>query len=289
MPTGVQTPPSVLLCACVKLVHRQVFTERMIIDCHTHLDDDGGAEKLLQSMDEADIDASIIIAETLPGDISNVDQVLKAVRGSERLWAIVNCVFSKTVELKYVEDLTHLLQEDRVVGLKFYLGYEEYSANDERLHQLYEYCETHDVPIMFHTGVLEAGSSGLLEYSHPLQVDRVATRFPNLTIIMAHMGNPWLIDCAAVLSKNENVYADMSAFFAENKSITAHDVEVFKQRMEQVRVFLYSYEKFLFGTDYPLYSQKEYLGAVEALVMEPGEHEAVMHANAARLFGVTIS
>jgi predicted TIM-barrel fold metal-dependent hydrolase len=45
----------------------------------------------------------------------------------------------------------------------------------------------------------------------------------------------------------------------------------------------------LFGTDYPLYSQKEYLGAVEALEMEHAEHEAVMHANAARLFGVTTS
>jgi hypothetical protein len=106
---------------------------------------------------------------------------------------------------------------------------------------------------------------------------------------MAHMGNPWLIDCAAVLAKNPNVYADMSAFFAENRSITAHDIEVFKQRMEQVRVFLYSYEKFLFGTDYPLYSQKEYLGAVEALEMGQAEHEAVMYTNAARLFGVTTS
>jgi uncharacterized protein len=261
----------------------------VVIDCHTHLDDDGGADKLLRSMDEAGIDCSIVIAETLPGDISNAAQVLEAVRRSERLWAIVNCVFSKTVELKYVEELTQLLEQERVVGLKFYLGYEEYSANDERLHQLYEHCEKHDVPIMFHTGVLEAGSTGLLEYSHPLQVDRVATRFPNLTIVIAHMGNPWLIDCAAVLAKNPNAYADMSAFFAENRSITAHDVEVFKQRMEQVRVFLYSYEKFLFGTDYPLYSQKEYLAAVEALVMEPAEREAVMSANAARLFGIPIS
>ena len=247
----------------------------MVIDCHTHLDDDGAPDKLLRSMDEAEIDASIVIAETLPGDVSNADQLLEAVNRSERLWAIVNCVFSKTVELKYVEELTQLLHEERVVGLKFYLGYEEYSADDERLHQLYEYCEKHDVPIMFHPGVLEAGSTGLLEYSHPLQVDRVATRFPNLTIVMAHMGNPWLIDCAAVLAKNENVYADMSAFFAENRSITSHDVEVFKQRMEQVRVFLYSYEKFLFGTDYPLYSQKEYLGAVKALEMDQAEHEAV--------------
>jgi predicted TIM-barrel fold metal-dependent hydrolase len=261
----------------------------MVIDCHTHLDDDGGADKLLRSMDEAEIDASIVIAETLPGDISNAAQVLKAVNRSDRLWAIVNCVFSRIVELKYVEELTQLSLADRVVGLKFYLGYEEYSPNDERLYQLYEYCEKHAVPIMFHTGVLEAGSSGLLEYSHPLQVDRVATRFPNLTIVMAHMGNPWLIDCAAVLAKNENVYADMSAFFAENKSITAHDVEVFKQRMEQVRVFLYSYDKFLFGTDYPLYSQKEYLGAVEALDMQPGERERVMHANAAKMFGVATS
>jgi predicted TIM-barrel fold metal-dependent hydrolase len=261
----------------------------MVIDCHTHLEEEDGAAKLLRSMDEAEIDASIVIAETLPADISNAAQVLEAVRQSERLWAIVNCVFSKTVELKYVEELTRLLHDDRVVGLKFYLGYEEYSPDDERLHQLYKYCEKHDVPIMFHTGVLEAGSTGLLEYSHPLQVDRVATRFPNLTIVMAHMGNPWLIDCAAVLAKNQNVYADMSAFFAENKSITGHDIEVFKQRMEQVRVFLYSYEKFLFGTDYPLYSQKEYLGAVEALDMEPREHEAVMHVNAGRIFGLTTS
>src|ERR1051325_310574 len=261
----------------------------MVIDCHTHLDEDGGADKMLQSMEEAQIDASIVIAETLPGDVSNAAQVLEAVSRSKKLWAIVNCVFSKTVELKYVEELTQLLQHDKVVGLKFYLGYEEFSPNDQRLHQLYEYCEKHDVPIMFHTGVLEAGSTGLLEYSHPLQVDRVASRFPNLTIVMAHMGNPWLIDCAAVLAKNENVYADMSAFFAENRSITAHDVEVFKQRMEQVLVFLYSYEKFLFGTDYPLYSQKEYLGAVRALEMEPAERELVMYGNAARLFSLTVS
>lgn len=244
---------------------------------------------MLQSMDEAGIDASIVIAETLPGDVSNVVAVLDAVMRSDRLRALVNCVFSKTVELKYVGELTQLLCEERVVGLKFYLGYEEYSANDERLFQLYEYCEKHEVPIMFHTGVLEAGSTGLLEYSHPLQVDRVATRFPNLDIVMAHMGNPWLIDCAAVLAKNPNVYADMSAFFAENRPITGHDIEVFKQRMEQVRVFLYSYEKFLFGTDYPLYSQKEYLGAVQALEMEPSERELVMQGNAARIFGITTS
>jgi uncharacterized protein len=259
----------------------------MVIDCHTHLDEGGGAENLLRSMGDAGIDASVVIAETLPGDISNAEQVLKAVAQSDRLWALINCVFSRTLELSYVEELTQLLKRDRVVGLKFYLGYEEYSPNDQRLFQLYEYCEQHDVPVMFHTGVLEAGSTGLLEYSHPLSIDRVATRFPNLTIVMAHMGNPWLIDCAAVLAKNPNVYADISGFFAENQPIKPHDIEVFKQRMEQVRVFLNSYDKFLFGTDYPLYSQREYLAAVSALEMEAEERERVMHGNAERIFWPT--
>jgi predicted TIM-barrel fold metal-dependent hydrolase len=261
----------------------------MIVDSHTHLDDGGSAERLLHSMAEAGIDASIVIAETMPNDISNAQEVLEAVQKSESLWAIVNCVFSRTLELTYVEELAGVLKQDRVVGLKFYLGYEEYSPNDRRLYPLYEHCEKKGVPVMFHTGVLEAGSSGLLEYSHPLPIDRIATRFPNLTIVMAHMGNPWLMDCAAVLAKNPNVYADMSGFFAENQPITPHDVEVFRQRMEQVRVFLNSYDKFLFGTDYPLYSRKEYLAAVEALYMEPEEHERVMHRNAERIFAVPTS
>ncbi|MBV9008736.1 MAG: amidohydrolase [Verrucomicrobia bacterium] len=240
-------------------------------------------------MNEAGIDGSIVIAEILPDGRSNLEQVLAAVRHSDRLWALVNCIFSSTIDLSYVESLTQLLSDDRVVGLKFYLGYERYSASDRRLYQVYEYCEQHTIPVMFHTGVLEAGSTGLLEYAHPLQVDRVATEFPRLTIVMAHMGNPWLMDCAAVLAKNPQVYADMSGFFAENEPITARDIEVFKQRMEQVRVFLNSYDKFLFGTDYPLYSQKEYLAAVHALEMAPDEREKVMHGNAARIFRLPTS
>lgn len=43
----------------------------MVIDYHTHLDDGGAADKLLQSTDDAEIDASIVIAKTLPAGISN--------------------------------------------------------------------------------------------------------------------------------------------------------------------------------------------------------------------------
>ena len=34
--------------------------------------------------------------------------------------------------------------------------------------------------------------------------------FPNLTIIMAHIGHPWQIDCIVVIRKHPNVWADVS-------------------------------------------------------------------------------
>jgi predicted TIM-barrel fold metal-dependent hydrolase len=139
---------------------------------------------------------------------------------------------------------------------------------------------------MFHCGALERANRGLLKYSHPLTIDEVAHAFPRLRIVIAHMGNPWLLDCAAVMGKNEHVYADVSAFFDEFKPIAPHDVEIFVQRLGDVRLFLGSYEKLLFGTDWPLYSQAEYLAAVQALSLTAVEHERMLSGTAREIFGI---
>ena len=52
-----------------------------------------------------------------------------------------------------------------------------------------------------------------LDYAHPRHIDRVATAFPDLKIIMAHMAHPWQTDCIGVIRKHPNVYADISALF----------------------------------------------------------------------------
>ena len=50
----------------------------------------------------------------------------------------------------------------------------------------------------------------MLKYSLPILIDEVAQAFPDLKFIMAHMAHPWQRDCAVVLRKHPNVYADVS-------------------------------------------------------------------------------
>jgi hypothetical protein len=261
----------------------------MRIDCHTHLGEaDGrnfGPKELLRSMDAAGIDQSIIIAERTSGWQSTTEHLADLAEREPRFKVLADVNF-ETLDVAEINKLVRLLDEGRVVGLKFYTGYEDYYASNEKVFPLYEYCQEHEKPVMFHTGSLERANRGLLKYSHPLTIDEVAHAFPQLRIVIAHMGNPWLLDCAAVMAKNEHVYADVSAFFDEFKPITAYEIDIFVNRLSDVRLFLGSYEKFLFGTDWPLYEQDQYLAAVEALGLSERERARVFAENAQALFKI---
>lgn len=263
----------------------------MIIDAHTHFGETAGkilaAEDLLSGMDEAGINYSMVIADSTSPKTSSIEKIVEAARKNPRLKPVGDVDFAD-FSYKQIQKLFSYLDRGDLYGIKFYLGYEEYYANSRLLYPLYEYLQDHNKPAIFHTGALETEALGLLKYSHPLTIDEVANQFPKLKIVMAHMGNPWLIDCAAVLAKNKNVYADMSGFFAENYPIETEDIKVFVAQLSQMNTFLGSFDKFLFGTDWPLYSQKEYLDAVLSLPMSAREKELVLWKNANKLFNLKV-
>jgi predicted TIM-barrel fold metal-dependent hydrolase len=266
---------------------RPITLEPVIVDCHTHLGEADGRvftpDDLLRSMDVAAIDQSIIIAERTGGWYSSIEHLSDLAARQSRFKVLADVNFA-ALDVAEINRLVGLLESERVVGLKFYTGYEEYYGNNEKLFPLYEYCQQHEKPVMFHTGSLERANRGLLKYCHPLTIDEVAHAFPSLRIVIAHMGNPWLLDCAAVMAKNQYVYADVSAFFDEFRPITPVEIDIFVKRLSDVRLFLGSFEKFLFGTDWPLYEQDQYLAAMEALGMAERERELVLGENARTLF-----
>src|SRR5262249_4689557 len=137
---------------------------------------------------------------------------------NKRIKAIGNVEFDQ-VEAS-VDRLCTYLSDHKIIGVKMYPGYEDYYPNDDRLNPLYEFCQRNGFPVIFHSGILQVDFPGLLEQAHPLKIDAVAHKFPNLNIIIAHLGNPWIIDCAAVLTKNRHVYADFSALTDEYEKIT---------------------------------------------------------------------
>jgi len=75
---------------------------------------------------------------------------------------------------------------------------------------LYAACVKHDLPIMIHVGTSFV-QFGPLIHSRPILIDEVARRFPELRIVMAHLGHPWEGETIAVIRKHPHVYADLSA------------------------------------------------------------------------------
>jgi predicted TIM-barrel fold metal-dependent hydrolase len=84
-------------------------------------------------------------------------------------------------------------------------------ADDRALDPIYAACVEADVPIWIHTSIFWERHVPLT-YEHPLYLDDVAARFPDLRIIAGHGGWPWIAEMVAVAWRQPNVYVDISAF-----------------------------------------------------------------------------
>ena len=175
-------------------------------------------------------------------------------------------------------------RDPHCVGIKIYLGYRKRYAADGYYRPFYELAGHYGLPVVFHTGDT-AGGHGLIKYAHPLTIDEVAADFPETRFIMAHYGNPWIVDATEVAAKNDNVFIDLSGLAVGN-----FDPEWFVKHyhgyVEHLRswmTYLSDYGKFLYGTDWPLTNLEAYGALMRRLI--PEEHHAeVFFGNACRVF-----
>ena len=180
---------------------------------------------------------------------------------------------------------------DRVHALKGYLGYVHVAPTDPRYFPYYELAEKHGLPFIFHTGDTFSPYAKL-KYAHPLQVDEVAVDFRGVNFVMAHVGNPWMLDAAEVTYKNMNVWIDLSGLFVGTAEDMADpDGELLradlKRRLSQAFRYTERPNRFLYGSDWPLAPMADYKRFIEGMI--PAEHhEAVFAENACKLFKMEV-
>jgi uncharacterized protein len=87
-------------------------------------------------------------------------------------------------------------------------------------------------------------------------MDEIAIRFPELRVVMAHMGHPWQRETIVTIRKHPHVYADVSALFYRPWSLW----EALRAATEW-NVF----PKLLFGSDYPIATPGETAGGLRAV------------------------
>ena len=107
------------------------------------------------------------------------------------------------------------LKKKQFSCIKIYLGYIYKYATDPLYERYYKLAEKYQVPVVFHTGDTSEPDA-MLKYSEPMILDEVAVKHRKNIFVIAHLGNPWVKTAAEIVYKNENVYADISAFLVGN-------------------------------------------------------------------------
>lgn len=255
----------------------------MIIDSHAHIGRNehinASVDELLLSMDKSKIDKALVFA----GKINDIDNefLYKQISGKDRLHGVLACHIN---DAKYDRDLLRdLLNDPKIVGVKFYLGYEHWYPDNSKIYEVLDYIQYKKKVAIFHCGdCLSSIGNAKLKYAHPLGIDDPAVDFPELKIVIAHIGFPWQQETAEVCYKNKNVYSDISGFVYGDFSFS--DKIKFKKVISEFLAICPS-NKLLFGTDYPISNQKSYLTALDDSFGELLTPRALSH-NTEKVFNI---
>ena len=137
-------------------------------------------------------------------------------------------------------------------GIKLGPNYQNFDPVGEQAFRLYARAQELGLPILFHQGTSPVRFADL-DYAHPRHIDRVASRFPDLRIVLAHMAHPWQIDCIAVIRKHPNVWADISAVHYRPWSY---------YNCMRLATEWSVLHKLLFGSDFPVATPRETIDAI---------------------------
>jgi uncharacterized protein len=145
-----------------------------------------------------------------------------------------------------------LFKEKKIVGLKMYPGYQYFYPSDKAVDPFAKLCAKYGKPLIFHSGDFydpEAKKPPLLKYSRPFHVDELAGRNPGTKIILAHFGFPYMLVAANMVSKNPNVYTDISGTIDGGQGDRI--AREYIKDLRRVLNYYYDIEdKIMFGTDF---------------------------------------
>lgn len=274
-----------------------------IIDAHIHFSDiqsfhqtakelsfvDYSYKGFLQEYDDAKVVLSIAMGVTETNGMGFPDYEVKTPMGID----LADCIPERIVycpginpydmDNAALERLELEIQKPNVVGLKIYLGYYPFYAYDEVYDPVYALAGEYGLPVVFHTGDTYS-ERGLLKYAHPITIDEVAVKHRNITFMMAHLGDPWTLTGAEIIYKNPNVFADLSGIIVgTDKELKKHSEGRFLDHLRHAITFANSYDKLLFGTDWPLAPVGPYIEFIKRLIPEQ-HYEDVFYRNALKVF-----
>jgi len=241
----------------------------MIVDCHTQTWDadarlgaaysaviqEAGQADVVKHLEAIDsVDRAIVLgfkSKYLSAEIPNRFISEHVRRNASKL---VGFAGIDPTDANWPNDLSAARDELGLKGVTVSPGLQNFHPTDTRAMELYEECMRRQMPILFDRSHRSAAAK--MEYAHPLLLDEVAREFPDLRIVVSHMGYPWVHEAIVLLAKHPNVFADIAGlsrhpWLSYNALMPAYEYGVM--------------DKLLFGSDFPYRSPVECIEALYSL------------------------
>jgi hypothetical protein len=161
-------------------------------------------------------------------------------------------------------DFIHAVREYCLRGLKLHPIRDSFPANHSVVFPLMEAAAELEVPVTIHSH--QPGSQ-------PALIGQLAARFPQVTIIMAHMGMAAYQDAIYVAEKEPNVILETSA-------------QPWTHRILRVAAARIGIQRIVFGSDTPLHHPKVELAKIDVAGLSAEHRALVLGGNMERLLGL---
>jgi len=229
-------------------------------------------DEILDMEDEAGIDVVVVMPET---EIEPKNRELSDIlKGNPRT---IGCALINPHKgEKAVEELKAAVTEWGLRAMKLMPAIHEYNMDDEMVLPLMHTARELGIVVSMHSGP---------DNCHPLRIGKVASRFPQVPIIMDHMGFPNDVqDAIKVAEQNGNVYLGTTILrfyrrWAENPD-EATPIEV-KEAVERLGP-----ERVVFGSNLPEYRPIQVMQAIQRLQLGEEAERLIFGENLARIYNL---
>ena len=158
------------------------------------------------------------------------------------------------------------IREAGLFGIKLHPDFQAFQVDSPAMDPIYDIVAHYKMPVLFHAGDIR------YDYSGPKRIAHVLDKHPDLTVIAAHFGGYTQWDDAFEYLAGRDLWFDTSSTLWK---LPAKDA---------LRIIgKHGYERFLFGSDFPMWDHESELERIFALKLPENELEAILFENGARL------
>ena len=153
-----------------------------------------------------------------------------------------------------------------LVGIKLHPDFQTFAADTPKMDPFYDKIAKLGMPVLFHAGDIR------FDYAGPKRIRNVMDKHPDLIVIAAHFGGYTQWEDSYDYLAGTHCYMDTSS-------------TIWKLPLEKANKILekHGYEKFLYGSDYPMWDYLDDLKSFNTLNLNEEQKEAVLYKNALKL------